>query len=360
MSHAECIHAERAEAFEDHRLSRTEEEAFASHVETCPRCERELADLRALADAMRSAFEHEEPDAEHVARSRASVLRRRAEERRDGNSGRRHAPWMFAAAVVAITAFSAERAYVRASGGAASSPPLSESAPAASVVVSPVFEIEDVEGAVVHSGVDRGLARSTLSRGVASFHVQSLAPGQRFLLELPDGELEVRGTRFVVSVQNGSTRRVDVSEGAVVVRLRGEPERVIRAGERWAAPSEPVASSPPIAPSTAPPSAAPAPSRAVATRPAPTSEVGAPGPRFVDASRAFQSGSYARADVLLVAFLRDFPDDPRAEDAAFLRVMAHEKMGDHTAASKLAQDYLRAYPNGLRRREAERLAAPGD
>jgi ferric-dicitrate binding protein FerR (iron transport regulator) len=87
------------------------------------------------------------------------------------------------------------------------------------------------------SKVEGGTVRSSMTRGVAAFHVERLGPGQRFLLTLPDAELEVRGTRFVVSIADGKTQGIEVSEGQVALRPQGQPEVLLSAGDRWPADS---------------------------------------------------------------------------------------------------------------------------
>jgi len=71
---------------------------------------------------------------------------------------------------------------------------------------------------------------------------------------------------------------------------------------------------------------------------------------------AFKAGDDSRADGLFAAFIRDFPRDGRAEDATFLRAQARARRGDKAGAAALAREYLRAFPHGLRRPEAEQLA----
>lgn len=77
---------------------------------------------------------------------------------------------------------------------------------------------------------------------------------------------------------------------------------------------------------------------------------------FGVAIAAFRAGSYARADRLFAEFVATASRDPRAEDAAFLRAVSRSRLGDTAGAAALARDYLRAFPHGLRRAEAERLA----
>ena len=70
----------------------------------------------------------------------------------------------------------------------------------------------------------------------------------------------------------------------------------------------------------------------------------------------YSRGDYAEAERLFLAFEHDFPRDARTEDSAFLRVAARARRGDTDGAQTLAPDYLRRFPNGLRRVEAERLS----
>ena len=310
-------------------------------------------------------------------------------ERRSGtsaSSSRRHAFLMFAAAALAIVAFFTERMVTRQDTAALRAP---------AAASSPVFDVSSIHDAVWQSRVEGGTVRGTLTRGSASFHVEHLGTGQRFLLTLPDGDLEVRGTRFTVRVGDGVTEQVDVTEGVVALHIAGRGEIVLRAGEHWpppvAAPAAPASvpsigadtagDAPEIAPASATthasakgPSAAAAPELRV---PSTTEDKGAPlgagapiapasivseakrataSERFVAAMAAFNSGAYAPADTLLAAFVADYPGDPRGEDARFLRAVAHERMGDHAGAAALASAYLRAYPGGLRSQDARRLA----
>jgi hypothetical protein len=102
-----------------------------------------------------------------------------------------------------------------------------------------------------------GASLVTLRDGVASFHVEHVAAAARFLVELPDGEIEVRGTRFVVDVKAGVTRSVTVSEGVVWLRL-GQRLVVLKRGEAYRADevAAAVGVAPPPAPSAAPASSA--------------------------------------------------------------------------------------------------------
>ena len=78
-----------------------------------------------------------------------------------------------------------------------------------------------------------------LARGAVSAHVTKLKLGERFVVVTPDAEVEVRGTRFQMTIVppdqecgQGVVTRVAVSEGVVVVRSLGHEARV-EAGHHW-------------------------------------------------------------------------------------------------------------------------------
>ena len=85
--------------------------------------------------------------------------------------------------------------------------------------------------------------RLSILGGQLQAQVAKLAPGERFVVSIPEGEVEVRGTVFTVAVErppswcrnlaSGSTVRV--SEGAVWVRS-GDREVVLQPGEIWSTP----------------------------------------------------------------------------------------------------------------------------
>lgn len=77
---------------------------------------------------------------------------------------------------------------------------------------------------------------------------------------------------------------------------------------------------------------------------------------FDDGIDSFKAGRYEDADQKLERFAREYPDDRRCEDAAYVRSVARWRLGDAEGAARLARDYLHTYPNGLRRPEAARIA----
>jgi hypothetical protein len=197
-----------------------------------------------------------------------------------------------------------------------------------------------------------GLTVVRLEEGELEIHVTHGTEPHRLIVSLPDGEIDDVGTTFRVSVVTGRTSAVVVLEGAVAVRRAGRPAVFLVAGDRWYAeptrPSPPVASAPPDAPAEPPPARA-----APATRQPTRSAIAA---EFRDAVVLLEAGQHAAAATALSKFLARHRDDPRAEDASYLRVLALQRTGDPAATRTAARAYLRRYPSGFRRAEVEALA----
>ena len=74
---------------------------------------------------------------------------------------------------------------------------------------------------------------------------------------------------------------------------------------------------------------------------------------------AFSAGDYGQrlrtSRKLFQRFASEHTTDTRVEDAMFLRAVARARSGDVEGSPALAAEYLRRYPAGLRRIEAERL-----
>jgi len=399
VSNHSCERRWQAEALEDGRLDVTHRASFERHIASCVDCADELAELRRLKSIVARAPVTTRSELERR-RSRTSLLseaNRRLMERRSLAPKMR---WAFVAAVPLVLVLAVVLAFDRRSRNAA-----------------PGFQVVDVAHAQWTATQEGTVSRVRLGDGSAAFHVEHVGQRARFLVTLPDGEIEVRGTRFVVTVSEAKTRSVSVSEGVVALRLGGE-ERLLASGESWRRENVPTSAASgrvstsavtPVAPApvviatepegakvasaasvgaleharslgsatavglTARPSE-PEPT-VVSTRSAPSSTSTAPaaggrpsaetggvgsesaGTRFARAIAAFHAGDYGSADSLLSAFMREFQRDARAEDAAFLRADARARRGDRVGAAAAAREYLARYPNGLRHPEAERLAA---
>jgi ferric-dicitrate binding protein FerR (iron transport regulator) len=364
MTRQTCNRAWEAEARIDGRLGPKDEASFVRHLADCPDCTRATERLERLAATL-SAIPHSPATELERRRARADLLRKANQGLVEGPRQKR-AVWI----VIPAIAIAAALVFLVRSRTAGE-------APSASIV--PRFEVTDVHDANVREELSGTTSKVHLSSGTASFHVEHLHSDARFLVALPDGEVEVRGTRFVIDVEGGKTRSVVVTEGFVEVRLEGF-RGLLHAGERWPSASaalEPAASATaalePAAPSSSSavaqaPIAAPVGTNKVevapGARPAPSANAsgagpsGGAGPRFVSAMKTYEAGDYGRADVLFESFAREFPNDSRAEDALFLRADARARRGDREGASRAAADYLKRYPNGFRRAEAQRLVIP--
>jgi hypothetical protein len=353
MTREPCKRSWEVEALEDGRLLDADRASFERHARTCDECARAVARLHELGAVLRDLPTPEHSDLERR-RARARLLA--AASGRLVRDGRRRLRWTafaLAPALFALIVLFVVRRDARHPESVAA-----ESPPAATVPAPPpVFEVMTVEHADFTSEREDSVSRVTLRTGAASFHVEQVEPGARFLVQLPDGEVEVRGTRFVVDVADGQTRSVEVSEGSVAVRLTGF-EGTLHAGERWsrAGAGAPAASA--GAPTAEPPAAA---SRAFAaplpsTAAAPPRLPPLPGPRFADAMGAFNAGDYGAAERLFAVFLREFPSDSRAQDAMFLIADARARRGDTAGARQAARAYLERFPEGLRAPAAARLA----
>ena len=379
MTSGTCVRSWQAEAVHDGRLSQRDVESFERHRQSCEVCEREARALIELADmAARLPFEPSAP-LEHR-RARLALLRRA--NGRAVSASQRSWVWGLAAAVF-LCLVGGGALWLRA--GESAAPAVAANAPA-----SPTFEIAASPGAEWRT-LERGsTVRVATSHGRFELRVARVKAGQRFLVELPDGQIEVVGTRFVVETDTERTLGVRVLEGVVALQIHGNSGSMLKAGEAWtAAPVEPSsAETDQVAERVASPSAsrsatARAPrssagsgkvprtareSRSVASSSAASSSSAAPpsssaaatgasaGEDFAVAMAAFSDGDYGRAEQLFSRFARRHPTDSRVEDALFLSAVARARRGDRPGARALAMEYLRRFPDGLRRAEAARLA----
>jgi hypothetical protein len=209
-----------------------------------------------------------------------------------------------------------------------------------------------------------------LQQGLLDAHVAKLGSGQRFVVDTPDAQVEVRGTVFHLEVLaepepcgSGARTRLDVREGVVEVRTGSGVIRV-GAGERW--PSDcksATAAEQPAAPSASAPettAARAAPLKPVlpagGARSVQRSLLAAQNDAFRAAVQAQDSADSAAALGAYARFIRRYPASPLAENAYVerLRLLA---ASDSARAKVEAARYLQRYPNGFAREEAERIEA---
>ncbi|MEO8903983.1 MAG: FecR domain-containing protein [Polyangiaceae bacterium] len=392
MTTDRCDRVWQVEALDDGRLESKDRASFERHASMCAACSAELVRFREIREIMSEAPTAERTDLERR-RARIALLgaaNQRVVERQAPS--RKIRVWALAAALPLLGLSGAALAHYSSARAASG------------------FEVVNVAQADWSANKSGTTSRVTLRAGVASFHVEHVATDARFFVMLPDGEIEVRGTRFVVDVAGARTRSVLVMEGVVALRIGGA-EHVLHPGERWQRISEagsasaagtplaqpvelavPDASGRAVSPTSslkvkandnlgaALVAGTPRPSSARGVSSASASKASAgvippasarskdeltvgvgptaisAGARFAEAVAAFGAGDYGRADALFGDFARDVPNDSRAEDAAFLRADARARRGDKVGATAAARAYLRAYPNGLRHPAAERLA----
>lgn len=216
-----------------------------------------------------------------------------------------------------------------------------------------------------------------LSRGALDAHVAKLSAGHRFLVRTPDAEVEVRGTRFRVTVGGAAcggrvgVTRVDVEEGVVVVRAGGTEARVA-GGESW-----PRCEAPPTAVTTVVPTSAavtaaaplvaassslpPSPVLPAAPTPPPAeppSSLGSQNALYERALEQKRAGATSEAIASFDQLLTRYPGGPLAESAAAERLRLLAKQGSPRTGAA-AREYLRRYPQGFARATAEELAGPG-
>ena len=362
-----CARAWEARAIDEGRLGPADVEAFDRHTRACSACRDELAALarlRTLGQRLAAAGDGGGPSELDLRRLRGRVLR-------DAMSASSSSPRAltrartFAVALAAVAGVAL--VVVRAAKPSGSVP-----APrfAAVVTPSPV--------AVFSQARDGALERVVLSDGDVTLQVRKQGAGERFLVEVPDGEVEVRGTTFEMSVHDGRTARVHVDTGVVVVRIHGES--VLSAGDSW--PAEVVVADDEAAKAALP--AVPTETPAPVERPAdvaPAVARRAPQPRLAAASAAhakaaapvdetddetaeydraidaFRLGRFEQAAGLLRAFVAAHPRSGLLDDASFVEAACRASAGQGQAAAQLAEAHMKRFPDSFHREDAAVLVA---
>jgi hypothetical protein len=223
-----------------------------------------------------------------------------------------------------------------------------------------ILSLSSGTSVLVHEGGDVSIVGTgavqifRVDAGSVEFHVAKLSPGERFLVDTSDAEVEVRGTRFLVSIApdpcaNGTLTRVGVTEGVVAVRRAGSEVRV-RPGEQW--PADCDQSAIPLVPASALPRAASAPAASVRHE----SALGEQNALFAAAVAARRRGDTGGAIAALDQLLSRYPSSPLDESASAERLRVLRAAGS-TRAQVVARDYLARYPNGFARAEAEAVLA---
>lgn len=352
---ASCPRLFEVEALRDGRLSGAEVRHFRSHLNVCPICASETRALQALAEALRSTVESNgsRRDELHIRRERTRLLAAFDGKLVPAPRNRMKIGLLAAAATVAATITALVLVLWK---------PHSPAAPTsiASAPIDPV-SVHTAQGAKWSRRSDKQLETITLEAGELSIRVSHEGSARRLLVLLPDGELEDVGTTFSVSADSGRTAHVSVSEGSVILRLRGKPPLALHAGESWASTRAPVAEVEEAAPSMPPASQLHA-RRAAPASPSATKLDGATqlepdaSSDFRAAMAELKAGNNAHAAALFAEFLTRHPRDSRNEDVTYLRVIALQRTRDSKATKQAAAEYLSRYPSGFRKAEVEQLS----
>ena len=211
--------------------------------------------------------------------------------------------------------------------------------------------------------------RFSLQRGELSAHVAKLTQGQRFIVTTPDAEVEVRGTRFRLSVLAepqscgaGTRTRLEVSEGVVEVRASGGVIDV-KAGETWPVDCNAERQANAEERVHQPASSVPSKHGSAQTTPsAPSGEaerasaLAAPNDLFAEGVAKRRQGDVSGALRAYRELLTRFPRSALAENALVERMRLLASTGDSAKATE-ARRYLARYPGGFAVKEAQRLAA---
>jgi ferric-dicitrate binding protein FerR (iron transport regulator) len=241
---------------------------------------------------------------------------------------------------------------------------------------------------VVEAGATK---RFTLLRGAVRVRVRKLRSEERFVIDTPEAEVAVHGTRFRVTraeavpgtptgtdpsrcAGGGASTMVSVSEGVVSVAGAGSEVRLLP-GETWSSPCPTSAARTSWDGDSAVASAAPA-SASAGTRPRPDrerrrwlprrhrdaappspspSQLAAQNDLFVAAARARRQGHPSQALELFERFVETYPDSSLLESAQVQRMRLLRTSGTPGAAAQAATRYLGEFPDGFARTEAEQV-----
>jgi hypothetical protein len=354
-----CPETSAVEALRDGRLEQEPAETLRLHLANCAECTLEAVRLERLSEEL-AVLRGSEANPLRVAAGRRRLLDAARQVDAGGKSAfmRATAVVLAACAAAVIVWFGLGRLPFGKQEQAAVSSRASDGELAVTVVPA------------ARTTWSRARVEATetlnLAEGKLAVQVTRHDPRQRLLVQLPDGELEDVGTVFTVEVQGGKTRAVAVTEGRVALRLRGRSELVLSAGESFQAPDEssPGASAAALGSSEPPRDTPGAPGAATKSgaRPSPAGDELPACPSaslFQDGVRAFKHGEFGAAASLLERFSAACGRSNHAEDAAYLRMVALARAGRTDAARAQARAYLERFPQGFRRKEAQRLAGDG-
>ena len=340
-----CARLFEVEALRDGRLTGDERKNFEGHLARCKACAGEARALEALGQALQHSSAPF-PDQLHLRRERVRLLAA-FDQTLVASHGQRR---------LARPALRLALALLLCSGLL-----LLWQMPWSPDTVAPSNVIVQAQPDARWSRHVQGeRERISLGRGELWIRVAPNAGARALLVLLPDGQLEDIGTTFSVSVADGQTTKVAVEEGSVLLTLHGKAPVEIGAGETWQRAEPPLAQTNDVNVAKAP--ASPATSASESPPPPKSPPRATRSPIESDASgdfraamAALEAGRHHQAAHEFARFIARHPRDARAQDAAYMRVIALKRAGDVHATRAAALDYLQRYPAGFRRAEVEML-----
>jgi hypothetical protein len=196
--------------------------------------------------------------------------------------------------------------------------------------------------------------RFSLKVGHLQAHVAKLGRGERFLVDTPDAEVEVRGTVFGVSVSGpdgcgglAGRSTVSVSEGAVWVRSN-TAQVLLHPGESWTTPCPdarpPAQTEPPAASNeyrVSPRRTGRMPARHILAAPPPSVQAPLPAAAPSEAPSPAETPAPVRHESSLAE-----------QNNLFSAAISAEHQGNHTAALGKLDELIARFPNGPLRESA--------
>jgi hypothetical protein len=326
-------------------LAASDAASFERHLRACTECRDRLRIDRRLRDLV-GQLSPVEPDDLRIHRLRARIL----------SDARAHAThprsrWMRAWLVGAVTLVTALLT-VAFLVSHRRSLPLQDDPFAGSVTAAPGIQWSQSREAKVET--------LRLTQGELWIVVRKQTPEERFLVKMPDGEIEVRGTTFNVRVDEHVTRHVHVVEGRVALRLRGHLALELVAGQAWdldtPAPSATPSLVAPVS-TFVPTSVAAAPLPDARNPPPPAWRPNMESEDYKAAMDLYRGAHYAEAAEAFRRFASEHRSSGLMEDATFLEALSLTRSGRVDAGSVVATRHLAEFPNSFHRKEASLLVA---
>jgi TolA-binding protein len=340
------------DAHREGRLGDKDAEAFERHLRTCEICAR-ARDRDERLRVLAAELPTREPSDLDLRRLRARVLRDVEHDLPHASAWPKRVAFAFAVAVFSVAVFFAHRRSQSRNSNQARNTDVSSSPSALAAASSSADSTNAFAGTVVPQDDARftqtrndAIEHVGLQDGILNLHVRHQTSSEHFFVDLPDGQIEVRGTTFRVEAHRGVTTRVDVTEGVVSVRLQGLDEIWVSAGQTWTRPVAPIASAHPTKTDSSTHSS----STTTAVDPSGSDE-------YASAVTMMRSGSYDAAAAAFAAFLTAHPKASQAEDASYLEAAALARAGRVDAAALAAEHHLAAYPQSFHAKEAAILVA---